>query len=67
MKNIIQQRLAEKIKQSGLSLVQIAKQVGVSQSMLSQYLHYGKMPSLTTFASICKVISASADYILNLQ
>lgn len=59
-------RLFEEIKASGLTYSEIAKQVGISPVMLTQYKTLYKLPSLETFAKICSVIGASADYILRL-
>lgn len=59
-------RLFEEIKASGLKLSVIAKSVGISPVMLTQYKTLYKLPSLETFAKICSVIGTSADYILGL-
>ena len=47
----IQARLAETIKQSGLSQTAIAKQIGVCQQAVSAYVKGTKMPALDTFAN----------------
>ena len=67
MKKEISERLYLKIKASKMNLVDIANQIGVTQSIISQYYHNGKLPSLETFARLCKVIGASADEILGLK
>ena len=64
--NVIKERLNQEMKLSGLTLREIAKQVGVSATILTQYRTTKKMPSLETFARICKVIDADANYILGL-
>lgn len=66
MKTIIKERIKEVIFNSGHSLNYIAKQIGITQSMLSQYILYDKLPSLTTFAKLCKFLNVSSDYILDL-
>jgi len=64
--SIIQERLIEAITLSGLTLTDIAKKVGVSISVISNYKRSKKMPSLETFAVLCKVLDVSSDYILGL-
>lgn len=63
----IKKRLKEEIKRSGLSTVEIAKSVGVSPEMITQYCTTEKLPRLDTFAKICKVLDVSSDYILGLD
>lgn len=60
-------RLFEEIKACGLKSSEIAKKVGISAVMLTQYKTLYKLPSLETFAKICSIIGASADYILGLS
>lgn len=67
MRKEIVEKLFEEINSSGLTYSEIAKQVGISVVMLSQYKSLYKLPSLETFAKICNVIGASADYILGLK
>ena len=64
--DLIKERLNKEIKVSGLTSSEIARRVGVSPTMLTQYRTTKKMPSLETFARICKVIDADANYILGL-
>ncbi len=63
----IQQRLAETIRQSGMTQREIAQKLRVSQQMISQYLLGKKMPALDTFANLCEVLDADPAYILCLQ
>lgn len=63
----IQQRLAETIRQSGMTQREIAQKLQVSQQMISQYLLGKKMPALDTFANLCEVLDADPAYILCLQ
>jgi len=67
MENEIKNRLALEIKNSGLTTVEIARQVGVSPEMITQYKTTKKMPSIQTFARLCEVLDISADYILGLK
>ena len=62
--NQVHERLAEAIKESGKTQVELAKSVGVSQLTISHYLKGTKMPALDTFANLCKILDADTDYIL---
>lgn len=63
----IKTRLKEEIKNSGLTTVEIAKRVGISSEMVTQYVTTKKLPKLDTFARLCKELDVSADYILGLS
>lgn len=67
VQNQIQQRLAEAIRQSGMTQKEIAWEMQVSQQMISQYLLGKKMPALDTFANLCAVLDVDPAYILCLQ
>lgn len=63
----IKTRLKDEIKNSGLTTVEIAKRVGISPEMVTQYVTTKKLPKLDTFARLCKELDVSADYILGLS
>lgn len=67
MTEMIKERLKEEIKASGLTTVEIAKKIGVSPEMVTQYTTTKKLPKLDTFARLCKELDLSADYILGLK
>ena len=62
--SIIKKRLSEELKNSGLSTVEIAKRIGVSPEMVTQYRTTKKLPKLDTFAKLCKELDLDANYIL---
>lgn len=62
--NVIRKRLSEEIKNSGLTTVEIAKRIGVSREMITQYKTTKKLPKLDTFARLCKELDLDANYIL---
>ena len=67
MKNgIIKERLAEELKNTGLTTVDIAKRIGVSPEMVTQYKTTKKLPKLDTFARLCQELDLDANYILGL-
>ena len=63
----IQKKLAEAIKESGMTQSELARRVGVKQAQISCYLHGKKMPALDTFANLCKVLDVDANDILCLD
>ena len=65
-KEIIKTRLAEEIKNSGMTNTEIAKAIGVNIAMITKYKKLLKLPSITTLSKICEVIGADANYILGL-
>ena len=60
----IQQRLAEEIRQSGITQAEIAKRLGIKHQQISCYIKGQKMPALDTFANLCKVLDVDPGYIL---
>lgn len=63
---IIKKRLGEELKNSGLTTTEIARRVGVSPEMITQYRTTNKLPKLDTFARLCKELDLDANYILGL-
>ena len=66
MYEIIKERLKEELKNCPLTTVEIAKKVGVSPEMITQYMTTKKLPRLDTFAKLCKELDLSASYILGI-
>lgn len=65
--DLIKQRLSQELKASNYTTVEIAKKVGISPEMVTQYSTTKKLPKLDTFARICKELDLSANYILGLD
>lgn len=63
----IKKRLREEIIHSGMTTVELARQVGVSPEMITQYCTTKKLPRLDTFARLCRALDVSADYMLGLS
>ena len=66
MEKTIKQRLIDEINQSGMKTIELSKKTGVTPNMISQYRNTKKLPTLETFALLCKALDVSADYILGL-
>ena len=52
----IQIKLAEAIKQSGLSQAEIARKLNIKPTQICCYLKGIKMPALDTFANLCAIL-----------
>lgn len=63
---IIQQRLREAIKQSGMQQKEIAAKLGVSPQTISKYMKNDIFPALDTFANLCILLDISSDDILGI-
>ena len=64
--DLIKQRLVEELNSCRLTTAEIAKRVGVSPEMITQYRTTKKLPKLDTFAKLCKELDLDAAYILGL-
>ena len=64
---LIKERLCEELKNCGLSTVEIAKKVGISPEMVTQYRTTKKLPNLDTFAKLCKELDLDANHILGIN
>ena len=60
----IQKALAEALKQMTITQEELAKQIGVNQSMISHYITGRSMPALDTLSRICSVLDLDANEIL---
>ena len=66
MYDLIKERLKEELQNCALTTIEIAKRIGVSPEMITQYMTTKKLPKLDTFAKLCKELDLSAEYILGL-
>ena len=67
MSNDIKKRLIEELSHVNLSTVEMAKKVGVSPEMITQYTTTKKLPKLDTFAKLCIELDLEAEYILGIK
>ena len=64
---LIQQRIAEAIRQSGLTQTELARRLHIKQPTVGQYLSGRATPALDTFANLCAVLEADPAYMLGLE
>ena len=60
----IQTKLAEEIRNSKLTQVELAKKLNIKQPTVAQYLSGKAMPALDTFANLCKILDLNPSEIL---
>ena len=60
----IQHALAEALKQRTITQEELAKKIGVNQSMISHYITGRSMPALDTLSRICSILDLDANEIL---
>lgn len=63
----IPSRLKELRIQEGVTQGMVASRLGISREAYSQYENGRRKPSLDTLCSICRTVSASADFLLGLS
>ncbi len=63
----VRERIKNEIMMSSKTKSQIAEELGISKPTLSQYLSGRILPSLITFAKLCKILDCSADEILGIK
>lgn len=62
--DLIKTKLAEAIKNSGLTQTELAQKLNIRQSNISHYIKGDKMPALDTLANLCVVLDLDANEIL---
>lgn len=60
-------RLAEAIKESGMTQTAIANTLNVKPTQICSYIKGRKMPAIDTLANLCKVLDLDANYVLCLE
>ena len=60
----IQKKLACAIRGSGKTQTAIAKELGIGQQTISEYLRGKSMPALDTLANLCALLDLDANDIL---
>lgn len=58
------ERLRQALFDKGLTVTQVARQTSMSRSQIYGYFYYGNQPNVGAFASLCRILGVSADYLL---
>jgi len=65
--NTFSQRLKESLKINNISQLELAKRIGMSQTVINNYCSGKRQPSLDVLILICKALDESSDYLLGLD
>ena len=65
--NKFSERLKQTLKQNGISQVELAKRINMSQGIVNNYCTGKREPSLDALIAICKALDESADYLLDIE
>ncbi len=65
--NRFRERLNETLKYSGISQIELARKIGMSQSVVNNYCTGKREPTLDVLVEICKALEVSADELLGLK
>ena len=63
----IGQRLKKILDNQGMMQKELAEKIGVSEMVISRYMHGGRIISVPILVEICKTLNVSADYLLGLD
>ena len=63
----IGQRLKQVLNDQGMMQKELAEKIGVSEIVISRYVHGGRIVSVPILIEICKALNVSADYLLGLD
>lgn len=65
--NKFSSKLKQCLKENNITQVDLAKMIGMSQSVVNNYCTGKREPTLDTLVIICKALNESADYLLGLE
>ena len=60
----IKERISDAIKHSGMTQVELAAKLHITQSTIAHYIKGDILPSLEIFANLCEVLDVSPEYLL---
>lgn len=63
----IQNKIAEEIRNSKFTQVELATKLNIKQPTVAQYVSGSALPSLETFANLCKILDLNPAEILCLN
>lgn len=65
--NKFKERLNRMLQENKMSQIELAKKIGMSKSIISNYCSGKREPSLDALVLICQVLNENADYLLGLE
>lgn len=67
MKNKFAERLKELREERGLSIYQLAREIGFSDAAISRWERNIRIPNVETLYIFCEYFSVSADYLIGID
>ncbi|MCL2061545.1 MAG: helix-turn-helix domain-containing protein [Firmicutes bacterium] len=65
--NKFSERLREVLQGSGISQIELARKINMSQQIINGYCTGKREPTLNVLCLICKTLNESSDYLLGLS
>ena len=65
--NKFSERLRDSLRENNMSQNRLAKEIGMSQSIVNNYCTGRHEPNLETLVKICEALGESADFLLGLK
>ena len=67
MRKTFAERLADLLKQQGVSQKELAERVGVTEATMSRYMHSERIPKSEIIANIATALHTTSDYLLGTE
>ena len=67
LRNFFGNRLRKVWREKGVLPMDVAKDIGISETTLNKYLHSEDIPRTINLVKICEYFKVSADYLLGLE
>ena len=67
MRETFAERLADLLKQQGVSQKELAERVGVTEATMSRYMHSERIPKSEIIANIATALHTTSDYLLGTE
>lgn len=61
------ERLAELLKQQGVTQKELAERVGITEASMSRYMHTNRIPKSEIIANIATALHTTSDYLLGTE
>ena len=66
-KTTFSQRLAELLKQQGITQKELSERVGITEASMSRYMNSERIPKSEIIANIATALNTTSDYLLGTE
>ena len=66
-KTTFSQRLAELLKQQGITQKELSERVGITEASMSRYMNSERIPKSEIIANIATALNTTSDYLLDTE